>query len=139
MERMAGSSQSLLSQSRTRSRWQSSAAAMLPRIAQAPLPARRAYKIGRRPVHRCDDALIYQEFAYRFHMAMQETCVSKRQAMLQQLNMEREAALRRAHENSRAETARDRQQDRSEGAAHRPGPRRPDRSAPRPAAHRPVQ
>src|SRR2546423_817192 len=96
-ERMHGSAQSLPVTSWTLSRWRAASAELLP-LPDARLLRRARYRlpITRRPSWRCQEALIRQDFAHRFHMAMQDTCAIRRHAAIEQLVREQQAALRQS-------------------------------------------
>lgn len=53
--------------------------------------------------HAGEIALIYSDFAHRFHLAMQEVCAATRSAMMQRLTSEKEASLSRVRLQSAAE------------------------------------
>ena len=110
-ERMQGSTQSLPFTPWTLPRWRAAAAELLP-SPDAPLLRRARYRlpITRRPSWRCQEALIRQDFAYRFHMAMQDTCAVRRHAAIEQLGREQQATLRQACEASIAEGQLDQEQ-----------------------------
>jgi hypothetical protein len=84
--------------------WRAVAAAVL---RHAPNLPRRAVRYRLRNVRmlkrRCDEALIRQDFACRFHAAMRETCALARQAAVARLILEQAAALCRVREDARAE------------------------------------
>lgn len=84
--------------------WRAAAAAVL-RL--SPSLERRAARYRLRNVRmlkrRCNEALIRQDFACRFHAAMQETCALARQAAIARLMLEQEAALCRVRQDARAE------------------------------------
>src|SRR5262245_34093869 len=85
-ERKIGPRPSLRQASRALSADWSNAAAevLLPGSLEETAGQRRRFRsrIARRLLHKCQEALIRQDFAYRFHMAMQETCALKRHAMI---------------------------------------------------------
>jgi hypothetical protein len=110
-ERMHGSAQSLPSAPWTLPRWRTAATELL-QAPDAPLLRRARYwmPIARRPSWRCQEALIRQDFGYRFHMAMQETCAVRRHAAIEQLEREQQASLHQAREASLADVRSDREQ-----------------------------
>ena len=59
------------------------------RIAAARIPLRRIHS------HAGEIALIHQQFAHRFFLAMQEVCMATRSAIVQRLTHEKAAALAR--------------------------------------------
>jgi hypothetical protein len=60
-------------------------------------------RITRLLLRRCQEALIRQDFGYRFAIAMQETCALKRHAAVERLMSEQESALRQICERAMAE------------------------------------
>jgi hypothetical protein len=121
-ERLHGSSHSLPPSNWTGSAWHALVDEL---VAVRDAPRRMRYRLpsARRHSWRRARALILQDFAYRFHMAMQEVCPRKRDAMLAQLASEEKAALRHARETSIAET---------QWRRRRPLPGRADRRPKRP-------
>jgi len=60
-------------------------------------------RAARRLALGCREALIRQDFAYRFHMAMREACALARHAAIARLKAERQAMLKEARASARAE------------------------------------
>ncbi len=118
-ERMQGSSQSLPSKAWTPPRWRDVATELLAIDRALDRRARSKLLPPRRRSWRCEEALIRQDFAYRFHMAMQDTCAARRQATLALLTKEEQATLCQAREATLAEARSDRERHRSAIEARR--------------------
>ena len=117
---MKGSTHSLPLKPRAPPPWRAAAAELLPsRRAAAPPRCGRFRLRPARRLLRCQEAIIRQEFAYRFHMAMQEVCPRKRQAVIAQLAGEQQGTLRQARETTLAEERSDRERRPSAMAARR--------------------
>jgi len=128
-ERVAGPMHSLLRKPRAPPPWRTAAAELLSsrRTAVPPRGVRRRLHHSRRRLQ-CKEALIRQEFAFRFAITMQEICPRRRQAALAQLMVEEQAALRRAREAALADEHAERERHRGVMAARAPRiriPRRP--------------
>lgn len=116
-ERMQGSNQPLPSKAWTVSLWKEAGAELS--AVRCPVRRRCRIRIGHSLSTRLEEALILQAFAYRFHMAMRETCVSSRQAMLAQLAGDQRAALDRIRQDSIAEARSERDSRKSEASTER--------------------
>lgn len=102
-ERKNGSPDSLHPEAWTR--WRAAAITVLSASGGAAQCRAARYRLRkvRMLKRRCDEALIRQDFAHRFHAAMQETCAVARHAAIARLMLEQAAALCRVREDARAE------------------------------------